>query len=272
METKRVTKNFINKIRNYLETENITQQQFAKQVKTSGATISYVLSGKSSRLNRETYINIINLINNNIKQDDNTEPDPIELYNTLKNRYDLSISDVSRVFDISSEDIQKIKDTNTCIPDVYARLVYFNEANEDDVEKLCKEKRYMVAYKDIPLIRHVVLDLYNNGITVRDIANQLYTSPQKVINIIECPDLKSLGYPKNPNGRKVFNDIINCKFELNNERVQQPEQPFRDKALLEIFRILDDNWDVLPDYKKDKIQKLIHLIMSFDDIEINVKL
>lgn len=223
----KITKEFKKKIESFISTNNISQSGFAKKCDISHSTISKILSGKQTKISLEKYNNMYKIINSSICDYDSIKDIDIrERGLALRREYNLSLSDMSRIFDTNKENIQLLLKGGEVFPDLHAKVLYYFD-NKEEFEELCKEKRFVVSKSDKQKIIDKVIELHNSGIDTIEISNILHTGTKKINDILNN-DCDILGYPANPVGRQIFNDIINGNFDLSLDFKDTNLDPYND--------------------------------------------
>lgn len=220
MKSKIISKNFRKSIENYLEENNISRSEFAKLTNISASTISNIMSGKQKYTRPEYYNNIKNTIKSTLKDNTSniTDVDIIDFANYIKKKYDITPTDMTRIFETSKENIDNLLRGRSVSVALFMKLSYYYD-KEMELVDLCREKRYTVSSKDKIIIDNKVKDLYNEGYDYKQLSLFLHTSIGKVRSIVDGTD-DYLGYPANVYGRKAFNDIINGMFKIENYSIE----------------------------------------------------
>ena len=221
MKSKIISKNFRKTLENYLTENNITKSEFAKLSNISAPTIGKIISGKQKYTRPEYYNAIKNIIKStNLKDNTNniTDVDIIDFANYIKKKYDITPTDMTRIFETSKENIDNLLRGRSVSVALFMKLSYYYD-KEIELVDLCREKRYTVSSKDKIIIDNKVKDLYNEGYDYKQLSLFLHTSIGKVRSIVDGTD-DYLGYPANVYGRKAFNDIINGMFKIENCNIE----------------------------------------------------
>lgn len=296
----KITKEFKKKIESFISTNNISQSGFAKKCDISHSTISKILSGKQTKISLEKYNNMYKIINSSICDYDSIKDIDIrERGLALRREYNLSLSDMSRIFDTNKENIQLLLKGGEVFPDLHAKVLYYFD-NKEEFEELCKEKRFVVSKSDKQKIIDKVIELHNSGIDTIEISNILHTGTKKINDILNN-DCDILGYPANPVGRQIFNDIINGNFiywsdpretnfdsyneieqkqydyhaDLDNE-TSNSDSTFDDVEEIKIDNIdyicnmLRNNIDHFSSNSIDKLVDIVNIMHDIDNDKVNI--
>jgi len=280
----KITKEFKEQIESFISTNNMSNTDFAKKCDISRSTISKILSGKQTKISSEKYNNMAKIINSSICDYDSIKDIDIrERGIALRRQYNLSLSDMSRIFDTDKENIQLLLKGEEVFPDLHAKVLYYFD-NKEEFEELCKEKRFIVSKSDKQKIIDKVKELHNSGLDTRKISNILHTSIKKINDILNNNDSDILGYPANAVGRQVFNDIINGDFDLSLDfkdtnldpynKIDQEQHNYyvnldnsnftSDVNDEEIFES-DSTFDDIEDGKMDKIDYICNMLRNDSD-------